>query len=101
MVLTRWVTILLTVTYSAHAEQKLLLRGLSQEDVEKVIEHPSEIYDDRENSATIAIGPLEGRTVVVVHRRMGADVKVITVYHTRKVEKLVSSKTGRGAWVRI
>ncbi len=37
----------------------------------------------------------------VIYQSEGNAKKVITVYHTLKIGKLVSSKTTRGAWRKI
>jgi hypothetical protein len=55
-------------------------------------------FVDIENNVKVAVGPMNGRSLVVVYRIVDAEVKVIMVYHTRKLEKLISSKTKRGAW---
>jgi uncharacterized DUF497 family protein len=86
------------VTYSTHAEQKLSTRGIAREDVERIIVRPSETYEDTENNATVVTGSLGSRTLVVIYRRTEGDVRVITVYHTQKTEKLLTSKVRRGAW---
>ena len=65
----------LTITFSDHAEQKLTLRKIRRDEVI--------------------------RFLTVVYRITGEDVKVITVYHTRKIEKLISSKLQRKAWRKI
>jgi hypothetical protein len=44
-----------------------------------------------------AIGPVNARYLAVVYRVANADIKVVTVYNARKLEKLLSSKTRRGA----
>lgn len=69
--------------------------------MESVIANPIESYEDMEHNLTVAIGSLDSRTLVVVYEGLDEDVMVITVYHTRKIEKVVSSKIGRGAWRKI
>lgn len=91
----------LVVTYSAHAEQKLLTRKVKREDVARVIANPTEVYEDTEHNANIAIGSVDGKALVVIHQSVGNAKKVITVYHTLNIGKLVLSKTKRGAWRRI
>ena len=91
----------MVVTYSVHAEQKLLMRKVRREDVERVITNPAEVYEDTEHNASVAIGSVDGKALVVIYQSVGNAKKVITVYHTLKIEKLVSSKTERGAWRRI
>jgi uncharacterized protein YuzE len=87
---------LLVVTYSAHAEQKLLMRNLKREDVARVIANPNEVYEDIEHNANVAIGSVDGKALVVIYQSVGSAKKVITVYHALNIGKLVSSKTKRG-----
>lgn len=88
----------LAVEYSAHAEEKLSTRRVSKEEVKKLIDRPKQRFLDIEHNAEVAVGPLKGRSLVVIYHRANADIKVITVFHARKLEKLISSKTKRGAW---
>ncbi len=66
--------------------------------MEVVIAAPTELFEDVEQHAKVAVGSIDDRYLVAVYRRAGDDIKVITVYHTRNIAKLVSSKTQRGAW---
>ena len=94
-------TIALVITYSRHAEQKLLIRRISREDVESLIAHPTELYEDIEHGCEVSVGTIDDRLLVAVYQKIDKDVKVITVYHTRKLDKLVSARIQRGAWRRI
>lgn len=91
----------MVVRFSAHAQDKLSVRKVTEQDVIGVIENPSEQLEDIEHSLKVAIGPLNARSLVVIYRTIGNDVKVITVYHTRKLEKLIRAKINRGAWRRV
>ena len=91
----------MVVTYSAHAEQKLLMRNVKREDVARVIANPTEVYEDTEQNGRVAIGSVDGKALVVIYQSVGKAKNVITVFYTLKVEKLVSSKTRRGAWRKI
>lgn len=85
------------VTYSAHAEQKLSIRKVRRKDAEDLIANPAALFDDTEHNAKVAIGPLGEATLVAVYLGGDQDIKVIA----RKIDRLVSSKTERGAWKRI
>jgi uncharacterized DUF497 family protein len=91
----------LVVTYSAHAEQKLLMRNVKREDAARVIANPTEVYEDTEHNASVAIGSVDGKALVVIYQSVGDAKKVITLYHALNIGKLVISKTKRGAWRRI
>jgi hypothetical protein len=92
---------ILVITYSSHAEQKLLVRRISRRDVEKIIAQPTELFEDTEHGCEVAVGTTRDKLVVAAYRRDDDNIKVITVYHTRKLDKLVSAKLQRGAWRRI
>jgi hypothetical protein len=57
------------VTYSAHAEQKLLIRKVKREDVARVIANPTEVYEDTERNANVAIGSVDAKALVVIYQR--------------------------------
>lgn len=91
----------MVIAYSSHAQQKLLIRRISREDVESVIAHPAELFEDTEHGCEVSVGRTDGKVLVAVYQKLDKDIKVITVYHTRKLDKLVSAKLQRGAWRRI
>ncbi len=56
------------------------------------------------NLENVAIGSTDGMRLwwyTVYSTILNSDIKVITAYRARKIEKLVSSKIKRGAWKRI
>ncbi len=79
---------------------KLSTRDVSRKDVEHVVANPDHLYEDIEHDTKAAIGSQDGTSLVVIYSLLNGDIKVITVYHTRKIEKLVSAKIERGAWRR-
>ena len=91
----------MVIAYSSHAKQKLLIRRIIREDVESVIAHPAELFEDTEHGCEVSVGRTDGKVLVAVYQKLDKDIKVITVYHTRKLDKLVSAKLQRGAWRRI
>jgi len=93
--------VVLVIAYSSHAKQKLLIRRISREDVESLIAHPTELFEDIEHDCEVSVGTIGDKLLVAVYQKLDKDIKVITVYHTRKLDKLVSAKLQRGAWRRI
>lgn len=89
------------ITYSAHAEQKLSIRRIDRRNVEKIITGPNELFQDTEHHANVAVGAVDDRYLVAVYRKVDDDIKVIAVYYTRKVDKLVTSKMQRDARRRV
>jgi len=88
----------LVLIFSSHAEQKFITRGIERRDVKRIIAHPDELFEDIEHNAGVAVGTAGGIFLVAVFRRVDSGIRVITVYHTRKLDRLVSSKLQRGAW---
>jgi len=65
------------------------------------LRNPDELYEDVEHDVTIAIKKVNEKSIILVYRREGGLVKVITRYYTSKLDRLVKAKKGRGAWKRI
>jgi hypothetical protein len=59
------------------------------------------LYEDVEHGVTISIKKVNEKSVMLAFRSEGGLVKVITLYYTSKLDRLVKAKTGRGAWRRI
>ena len=91
----------MVITFSSHAEQKLSARAIRRRDVERILARPDEVFEDTEHNAEVAVGKVDSKFLVAVYLRANNSIKVITVYHTRKLEKLVTSKLQRGAWRRV
>jgi len=66
--------------------------------IRRTLKNPNELYEDAEHSISIAIKKVNEKSVILVYRREGGLVKVITLYYTTKLDRLVRAKTGRGAW---
>jgi len=49
----------------------------------------------------IAIKKINDRSIIVAYRKEARLVKVITIYYTTKLDRLIKSKTVRGAWRKI
>jgi hypothetical protein len=91
----------MTIHFSSHALEKTRRRGVNISCIHQALETPDELYKDIEHKTTIAIKKTDGKFVVVAYRKENETVKVITVYYTTKLDKLLKSKTGRGAWKKI
>ncbi len=62
---------------------------------------PDGAFEDTEHDAEVAVGKMGSKFLVAVFLRVGNSIEVMTIYHTRELEKLVSSKLQRGAWRRV
>ena len=91
----------MSLHFSRHALEKARRRGIDISYISQTLETPDELYRDIEHETTIAIKRKDDKFVVVAYRRENETVKVITVYYTTKLDKLLKSKTGRGAWKKI
>lgn len=49
----------------------------------------------------VAVKKTNDKFIILAYRKENETVKVITIYYTTKLDKLVKSKTVRGAWKRI
>lgn len=66
-----------------------------------MLARPDEMFEDMEHDAQVAVGKVGSKFLVAVFLRADNNIKIITVYHTGKLERLVSSKLQRGAWRRV
>jgi len=69
--------------------------------IRRALKDPDELYEDVEHGVTISIKKVNEKSVMLAFRSEGGLVKVITLYYTSKLDRLVKAKTGRGAWRRI
>ncbi|MEM3641611.1 MAG: DUF4258 domain-containing protein [Candidatus Bathyarchaeia archaeon] len=86
--------------FSRHALEKARKRGISMSKIYQALEDPDELYEDIEHKTKIAIKKTNSKLVILAYTKEKETVKVITVYYT-KLDKLLKSKTERGAWKRI
>jgi hypothetical protein len=63
----------LVIAYSSHAKQKLVIRRISREDVESVITHPAELFEDTEHGCEVSVGRTDGKVVVAVYEKLDKD----------------------------
>jgi len=49
----------------------------------------------------IAVKKTNDKSVILAYKEEAKLVKVITIYYTTKFDRLVRSKTVRGAWKRV
>lgn len=68
--------------YTLHAVERMKQRGISLKDAESCLNNPEKII---ESSESRCIKKLDDRALVVVFRREGEAVIVITAYYTSKL----------------
>ncbi len=74
-------------------------RRVSKHNVAATINYPDFVYEDVESNALVAVRRIEGRTVIVIYAVREGRNRVITVYHTSEVDRLIRRKLERKAWI--
>jgi hypothetical protein len=91
----------MSVQFSHHALEKMRRRDVKTSDVYATLEAPNEVYEDVEHETFIAVKKVNAKSIILAYKTDANVVKVITLYHTTKLDRLIKSKTVRGAWKRI
>ena len=92
---------MLTIEFSRHALEKARWRKVKIQHIRLTLKDPDELYKDVEHEAMIAIKKVNEKSIVVAYRKEDNLVKVITLYYTTKLDRLVKAKRVRGAWKEI
>jgi len=92
------------ITFSKHAQRKIVERELEQTIVEKVLESPNFIFYDLISKAMIAIAKVEiagiSTNLIVPYVKENDIFKIVTVYPCRDINREIKRKEGT-RWVRI
>ncbi|MCL4429431.1 MAG: DUF4258 domain-containing protein [Chloroflexi bacterium] len=88
----------INVKLSIHAKEKMQSRGIKKADISAAIKEPDSIYDDLEHGTLIAVKKINGNSIIVAYRIESNGAKVITLFYTTKLDKLIRAKVARGAW---
>jgi len=91
----------MSVQFSRHALEKMRRRNLKTSDVYATIKSPDEVYEDVEHGTVVAVKKVNAKSVILAYRMEAGVVKVITLYYTTKLDRLLKAKTVRGAWKRV
>jgi hypothetical protein len=89
------------VQFSQHALEKAHRRGINISHIYQTLKTPDKLYKDVEHQTTIAIKKINNKSIILAYKEEGELVKVITLYYTTKLNKLIKSKTERHAWKKI
>jgi len=89
------------IQFSDHALEKMRRRGIKRSYVYETLKTPDELYQDIEHDMMIAVKKINDKFVILAYGEADETVKVITVYYTAKLDKLIRSKTVRRAWKRV
>ncbi|MEM2228512.1 MAG: hypothetical protein QXR82_06920 [Candidatus Bathyarchaeia archaeon] len=93
------------IKYSIHARDKLKLLSefsIDESIVEKSLIEPNEVYYDSLLSSPIAVKKLnEDAGVIIAFVKEDKDIKVLTIYYTTKLNKVVDAKIRGGRWIKV
>jgi hypothetical protein len=89
------------VQFSRHALEKIRRRNVKVSDVYTALRFPDNVYEDLEHGTLVAVKRINTRSVVLVYRIEDEVVKVITLYYTTKLDRLLKAKLVRGAWKKV
>jgi len=86
------------VQFSRHALEKIRRRNVDTVDIYATLESPDEVFDDVEHGTKVALKKVNSKSIILVYRVETGMIKVITLYYTTKLDRLLNSKAVRGAW---
>jgi hypothetical protein len=89
------------VQFSRHALEKMRRRNVDISDVYATLESPDEVYEDVEHGTLVAVKKVDAKFIILFYKMEANVVKVITLYYTTKLGRLLKAKTVRGAWKRV
>ena len=87
--------------FSVHAKDKMKIRKVRVSNVYAAITTPDNAFEDVDHGTLIAIKKVNGNSVIVVYNLVSDGAKVITLFYTTKLDKLVKAKMARGSWKRV
>jgi hypothetical protein len=91
----------MTIQLSHHALEKAHRRGVNISHIYQTLKTPDDIYEDVEHNTTVAVKKTDDKSIILAYREERGLVKIITLYYTTKLDRLIESKTVRGAWKRV
>jgi len=87
------------VEYSKHALERMRVRRVTRRHVGLAIRNPDFSCEDVESDALVAVKKYGRRQVVVIFTSKDERIRIITVYHSSDVDRLISRKLQRKAWL--
>ena len=86
------------IKFSIHANEKMRSRGVKTSDILAAIDEPDNLYKDVEYETLVAVKKVNNNTIIVAYKMEDDGAKVITLFYTTKLDKLLKTKMARGAW---
>jgi hypothetical protein len=76
----------------------MLNRNVKISDVYATTRNPDETYEDCEHSTLVSVKKINAKFILLVYRMENDEAKVITLFYTTKLDRLLKTKKARGAW---
>jgi len=76
-------------------------RNIKTPDVSATLRFPEEVYEDVEHGTMVFVKKVNTKSIILVYKMEVEVVKVITLYYTTKLDRLLEAKMVRGAWKRV
>jgi len=90
----------LSIEFTRHAIEKMRARHVSESDIRDALKESRDLFYDMEHETFVATKPLRNRYLVILYTRKNEVLNVVTVYFSTKIDKLITSKIRRGAWIK-
>ena len=87
--------------FTRHAIEKMDARHVSESDAHLALEDPDSMFYDKEWETLVVVKSIRNRYLVILYTHKNGKYRIVTVYFSAKIDKLINSKIRRGAWVKI
>jgi hypothetical protein len=91
----------LEIRFTKHAIEKVNARYIFESDVQVTLNEPDNKFYDEEHQTFVALKFVRNRYLVILYTHKDETFRVVTLYSSTKIDKLIKSKIRRGAWVKI
>lgn len=87
--------------FTKHAIEKMGARHVSESDVQLALEDPDSTFYDKERETLVIVKSIRNKYLIILYTHKNGRYRVVTVYFSAKVDKLINSKIRREAWVKV
>lgn len=89
------------VEFTRHTIEKMNARHVSESDIHLVLKDPDNMFYDKDRGTFVVAKSIRDRYLLVLYTRKNKTFRVVTVYFSTKIDKLIDSKIRRGTWIKI
>ncbi|MCE4614978.1 MAG: DUF4258 domain-containing protein [Desulfurococcales archaeon] len=92
------------IAYSRHAELRVSIREIGENEVAEVLSNPVNVYYDIVTDTLISVGKRTGRKdhwLIVVYKKKNDTYRIVTVIDTKNIDRIVEKKTISGRWIPV